>query len=143
MKKFLVTQSVWFLFLAAFVAAIAYPEQPGFLSVATVLLWTLVVMLILAVCASTATMVKAKKGDDKAILDIRKYVEDNPKHGLVRKTLGWIQSVIIMVLAAYSGLVVAAPLFLVFSLLASGVNTAYRDTLIEIDAAKAARDADV
>lgn len=146
MKKFLIAQLIFIVLAGAFVLAIDNPDQPGFQSVAAVLFWTFIILLWMAVFSATSNMIKAenKKGDhassvrDDAIANIRRHVEENPEHGLVRKTFSWVQSIIIVCLAAYTGMVVAAPLYLVAAFIAKTTTSSFRAALEKIDGKGAA-----
>lgn len=140
MKKVLVAQAIWLLLAGSLVTAIAYPEQPGFLSVASVLIWTLTVILLLAVVMSATTVSSARTGDKAAIERLRTWVKSNPKRGVTRATLSWIQNLSLVLLSAYCGLVVAAPLLLICSALVKFGHDTHREEVAKIDAA--AKDAD-
>lgn len=141
MKKVLIAQAIWLLLAGSLVTAIAYPEQPGFLSIASVLIWTLTVLLLLAVLMSATTVSSARAGDKTAIERLRTWVKANPKRGVARATLSWIQSITLVLLTAYCGLVVAAFLLLIGTVLVKLGHTTHREELAKIDTAAQAADA--
>lgn len=136
MKSFLIAQLVFAVVFCALFGSIAWPSD-GLANVAGFLLWLLIVFSLVGGCAMHALISDAEKGEgparQKGLLACRNMVDRLDAHPLPRRVLGWVESIAIVVAAAYAGRLWAAGFYVLAAVLILLVEFGARQSLAKAD----------
>ena len=138
MKKFLIAQLAFALVFGSFVLAIIRPAE-GWSNVAGVSIWllNLLSLFTLAMVAGMVHSVRTGAGAkrDDALTALRKFTAVLGKHGKVRKAWGWLQTLAIIIVAAFAGFTVSALIHGVLCFVVWLVKQSAEAAVTEADAA--------
>lgn len=140
MKAFAISQAVFAAIMGAFAASIAWPAT-GFTHIAGLAIWLLIVVSIVITCALINSVGDAEKGTgearEKGLKVCRNLIERLDKYSLPRRVLSWAESIAIVLVAAYTGRVMAAAFYAFAIVLIQLAVFGARQAVEKADAAQA------